>query len=137
MKSIRQPTAILGGMLLVATIATIGSLYLSLGLGLVPCELCWYQRILMYPLVPLLGYAIYDDIDYTQSNFALLIGTYAGLGLLLSGYHSYIQFAPESESVCSSACAIVLYTVGPFSIPNLSFIAFALIGIGCVLYHRL
>jgi disulfide bond formation protein DsbB len=34
----------------VAAIATAGSLYFSESAGFVPCELCWYQRICMYPL---------------------------------------------------------------------------------------
>jgi disulfide bond formation protein DsbB/cytochrome c5 len=36
--------------LLAAWVATCGSLYMSEVLGWVPCLLCWYQRILMYPL---------------------------------------------------------------------------------------
>ena len=36
--------------LLTAAVATSGSLCLSEVLGWVPCTLCWYQRILMYPL---------------------------------------------------------------------------------------
>jgi disulfide bond formation protein DsbB len=35
---------------LVAAVATGGSLFFSEVAGFVPCELCWYQRICMYPL---------------------------------------------------------------------------------------
>ena len=35
---------------LVASIATGGSLFFSEVAGFIPCELCWYQRICMYPL---------------------------------------------------------------------------------------
>ncbi|MDR9412473.1 MAG: disulfide bond formation protein B, partial [Haloferacaceae archaeon] len=35
----------------VATVATVGSLWFQYGLGLYPCTLCWYQRVLMYPIV--------------------------------------------------------------------------------------
>jgi disulfide bond formation protein DsbB len=35
---------------LVASIATGGSLFFSEIAGFVPCELCWFQRICMYPL---------------------------------------------------------------------------------------
>ena len=35
---------------LVSSIATAGSLFFSEIAGFVPCELCWYQRICMYPL---------------------------------------------------------------------------------------
>jgi disulfide bond formation protein DsbB len=34
----------------VAAIATGGSLFFSEIAGFIPCELCWYQRICMYPL---------------------------------------------------------------------------------------
>ncbi|HLM36664.1 MAG TPA: disulfide bond formation protein B [Gaiellaceae bacterium] len=35
---------------LVSSIATGGSLFLSEVAGFIPCELCWFQRICMYPL---------------------------------------------------------------------------------------
>jgi disulfide bond formation protein DsbB len=35
---------------LVSSIATGGSLFFSEIAGFIPCELCWYQRICMYPL---------------------------------------------------------------------------------------
>lgn len=44
---------------LVALFATGGSLYFSENRLFVPCMLCWYQRILMYPLVIVLGLASY------------------------------------------------------------------------------
>lgn len=44
---------------LVALVATAGSLYFSEVRGFVPCTLCWYQRIMMYPQVILLGIASY------------------------------------------------------------------------------
>jgi len=111
---------------LVAIIATTGSLYLSLGLGLVPCELCWYQRILMYPLVPISIYSLYK-----KELFSPLILTLSSIGMIISYYHSFIQLAPD-KSVCSSICSAVLYSVGPFTIPNLSAIAFTLISASVV-----
>ena len=43
---------------IVATVTTLGSLYYSEHAGFVPCELCWYQRIVMYPLVIVLGVGV-------------------------------------------------------------------------------
>jgi disulfide bond formation protein DsbB len=44
---------------LIATVATAGSLYFSLVAHFTPCDLCWYQRIAMYPLaITLLGVAV-------------------------------------------------------------------------------
>ncbi|MDA1515628.1 disulfide bond formation protein B, partial [Bacillus cereus group sp. TH40LC] len=37
--------------LFISLIATCGSLYFSEILGFTPCNLCWYQRIFMYPLI--------------------------------------------------------------------------------------
>jgi hypothetical protein len=43
----------------IAALATAGSLWFSEGAGFPPCELCWYQRIAMYPLVVVLGMAAF------------------------------------------------------------------------------
>lgn len=45
----------------VSVIATLGSLYLSEIKGFLPCDLCWFQRIFMYPLTILLGIAYFKD----------------------------------------------------------------------------
>ena len=42
----------------VAAVSTAGSLWFSEVGDFVPCELCWYQRILMSPLVVVLGVAV-------------------------------------------------------------------------------
>src|SRR5690625_7099623 len=39
-------------------VAVIGSLFFSEIMGYVPCEICWFQRILMYPLVIIYGTAL-------------------------------------------------------------------------------
>ena len=43
----------------VSLVATLGSLYFSEVLHFVPCVLCWFQRICMYPLVIVLGVAAF------------------------------------------------------------------------------
>ena len=43
----------------VAAVSTAGSFWFSEVGGFVPCEFCWYQRILMYPLVVVLGVAVW------------------------------------------------------------------------------
>ena len=40
---------------LIALLATAGALFLGEVMGMVPCVLCWYQRIAMFPLVLVLG----------------------------------------------------------------------------------
>ncbi len=52
---------VLAAATLTALVSTAGSLYFSLGMGLVPCELCWCQRVLMYPLVVIFGVATWEE----------------------------------------------------------------------------
>ena len=53
-----------------ALIATLGSLYFSEVKGFIPCDLCWYQRIFMYPLAVILGIAVYRG-DKSAAWYAL------------------------------------------------------------------
>jgi len=120
--------------LAVSLVATAGSLTFSgvpvlgwQGMGLAPCELCWYQRILMYPLVVLLGLAA-----HRRSRELVLGGlTLAVLGSLVAAYHSLIQYLPSLEAaVCSiGSCTAKLWMLGPLSIPNLSLLAFVAIAV--------
>ena len=123
---------LLGLVTLVATVATAGSLYFSLGLGLVPCELCWYQRILMYPLVVILGVGSLEE-RATVYRTALPLSL-SGLGI--AGYHTVLQISPSVGGTCSigGGCASIQYTLlgGLLTIPRLSLLAFTLISLGLV-----
>lgn len=77
----------------VALASTLGSLYYSEVVGFVPCSLCWYQRILMYPLVPLVGLAVLRrDPDIWPYGLTLSV-----IGLLIALYHISIQFQPALD----------------------------------------
>lgn len=109
---------------LVATVATIGSLYFSEVLGLIPCELCWYQRILMYPLTLILGMAALENRPGVYRT-ALPLSV---LGAIIAAYHSWLQVS-GSSGTCSIGvgCATVQYRALGLTVPNLSLIAFVLI----------
>ena len=113
---------LLGFGALVALVATAGSLYLSLGLGLIPCELCWYQRILMYPLVVVLGVACLENRKSAYRTAVPL----AAVGGTIAAYHSYIQLYPHA-SQCTVGCSTVQYTVFGLTVPNLSLTAFVIV----------
>ena len=58
----------------VSLVATLGSLYFSVVRGFEPCTLCWYQRILMYPIILISGVAIFQKnarIALTTAVFAI------------------------------------------------------------------
>ncbi|POG56401.1 disulfide bond formation protein B [Haloferax marisrubri] len=127
--------AVLAAGTLVALAATSGSLYFSLGLGLTPCDLCWYQRILMYPLVVVLGVAAVEDRPGVwKTVLPLSVG-----GLALSGYHSYLQVAPGAICTVGGPCTSIQYPMlgGLLTIPRLAFIGFALVTLLAVAAARL
>jgi disulfide bond formation protein DsbB len=119
----------LAGAFVVAAIAMSGSLYLSEVAGLTPCKLCWYQRICMYPLVLLLGIALFRRDLLTARRY---IAPLAGIGALISAYHYQLERLPRQptlscglgEPSCSQA---VLDIFGFVSVPFMALAAFLLI----------
>jgi len=110
-------------------VATLGSLrysgigFLGIeGLGLPPCEMCWYQRILMYPLTGVLAVAaLKEDLRVARLGLGLAVP-----GAVLAAYHSLIQFLPHLElgQCLVGSCSGVYYRVLGLTIPNQSLIAF-------------
>lgn len=111
----------------VAGVSTAGSLYYSQVAGFVPCVLCWYQRIAMYPLVLLLGVGLVRP-DGSASRYGLPLSV-VGLGIAL--YHVAIQFQPALETnVCDvgvPCTARYLSVYGFVSIPVMAAGGFLLI----------
>ena len=94
---------------LVAAGAMTGSLYFSEVANYVPCTLCWYQRIAMYPLaVILLIAAIRSDRSVRWYVVPVAI-----VGAAVSSYHYLIEWRPSLEGgVCSAtgpACALIWF----------------------------
>ncbi|PJN88426.1 disulfide oxidoreductase [Bacillus sp. mrc49] len=115
---------------ILSIMATAGSLYFSEILHYVPCTFCWYQRILMYPLVLLLGRAFYEQ-DLKIHRYILPLSI---LGMLVSGYHYCLQKIPALQQfeMCQSGvpCSVdYINWLGFITIPFLAFIAFTLITI--------
>ena len=86
---------------LVAATAMAGSLYFSEVADFIPCTLCWYQRIAMYPLaVILLVAAIRRD-----RGVRWYAGPIAAAGAVISTYHYLVEWFPSLEG--SGVCAAV------------------------------
>ncbi|MEZ3117126.1 disulfide bond formation protein B [Halobaculum sp. MBLA0147] len=127
---LRPRPVLLAGTLVAAT-ATLGSLYLSEVLGLVPCELCWVQRILMYPLVVVVGVAAVERRPAVARTLLPL----STLGAVVAGYHSYLQATATADTCGAVSCAAVQYRLLGLSVPNLSLVAFlllTLVGVVCL-----
>ena len=87
------------GMFVVAAGAMGSSLYYSEYANFTPCDLCWYQRIAMYPLAVLLltGIILRFRMD------PRLIVVAAGIGLAISIYHYQLQLFPDQAEICTSS----------------------------------
>ncbi|MED1512849.1 disulfide oxidoreductase [Bacillus proteolyticus] len=114
----------------VSFIATLGSLYFSEIMKFIPCTLCWYQRIFMYPLVLLLGVAIIKK-DYSISRYSLIFGI---LGSSVSLNHYLIQkivFFSERAVSCGRVPCTGEYInwLGFITIPFLALLGFVVISI--------
>jgi len=84
---------------LVATVATAGSLYYSEVAGFVPCVLCWYQRIAMYPLSAVLAVAAIRR-DGQVWRYVLPPTVVGGL---IATYHYQLQRFPSQSSLTCDA----------------------------------
>lgn len=120
----------------VALVATGGSLFLSEVLGYIPCELCWYQRIFMYPLVLLLGRAAIQG-DLKIVGYAL---PFSIIGGLISTYHYAHQKVPGLAGMSPCKAGIPCHTdyldwFGVITIPLMALVAFILIT-ACLLLIR-
>ncbi|MFK9089928.1 disulfide oxidoreductase [Bacillus salipaludis] len=122
---------------LAAIVATLGSLYFSEVMHFIPCTLCWYQRIFMYPLAIILGVAAYRN-DRGVYKYVLPM---AIIGILISGYHTILQKIPylQQFEMCTSGVPCskdYINWLGFITIPMLALIAFIIITISMVVLAR-
>ena len=113
---------------LIALISTLGSLFFSEVMHFIPCSLCWYQRIFMYPLVLIfLVNLLYPDENVYKYAFPIAI-----VGFVISVYHNLLMFGiiPEKLSPCIQGvpCSTqYINWLGFINIPLLSFFAYTTI----------
>ncbi|MDZ7726303.1 MAG: disulfide oxidoreductase [Candidatus Campbellbacteria bacterium] len=122
----------------IAALAMLGSLFYSEIAQYDPCEFCWYQRILMYPLVVLFGLALLRrDRNILPYGFILSI-----IGAIIALYHYLMQLGFIAPTTCSAVGVSVscsdsfTVTFGYISIPMMALTAFALIIIFSVISQK-
>jgi disulfide bond formation protein DsbB len=121
---------------LVAVVATAGSLIYSEVIHFMPCRLCWYQRIAMYPMsVILLVGAIRREVVVKYYALPFALG-----GLAISIWHYLIQTFPSLEGgSCdpNNPCSAKYVDVFGFvSIPFMAGAGFTLIAVLLIFYVR-
>ncbi|MCP4970495.1 MAG: disulfide bond formation protein B [Arcobacter sp.] len=113
---------------LVSAIATLGSLFFSEIMDFIPCSMCWYQRIFMYPLVLIfLVNLLYPDDKILKYSMPLVF-----IGLFFSIYHNLLMWGiiPESVVPCRQGvpCSTEYFEyLGFINIPFLSLSAYLFI----------
>ncbi len=107
---------------LVALIATVGSLFFGKVLDKAPCTLCWYQRIIMFPLVIILGIAAFRNA-YRIIIYVLPLSL---IGLGISLYHVLMIKFMEGPTYCPE-CTLEAVSKNPATFPFLSFLSFLLL----------
>ena len=114
---------------IVATVATLGSLYYSEIADFVPCRLCWYQRICMYPLavILLVGLLLRDRRTRWYAAPFVIVGAPVSL------YHWLVErvdfFAKSSSCSAEAPCTVPWFQeLGYVTLAFMALSAFLLIG---------
>ena len=120
---------LLGGELWIAfafaALATAGSLFFSEVSQFIPCRLCWFQRIGMYPRAVLLLLAAIRKDTRGGAIYGLPLAVF---GSIVAIYHIYIEYNPEAETAgckIGAPCATKwIEKLGYITIPVLALTAF-------------
>jgi disulfide bond formation protein DsbB len=113
-------------------VATLGSLALSVVFEQPPCDLCWYQRMFMYPIVFISGFAWYKKDFKNGAIYSIML---AVIGALVALYNYLLQISDtlkSSSTFCSPGsatdCSIPEFVeFGFVTTPYISLVAFLLI----------
>ena len=119
-----------------AVASMVGSLYFSEVLGLAPCSLCWYQRIVMYPLVLIIGLGIIKK-DRHFYDYSLPLSVIGGA---IAFYQNLLYYNLISEQLTPCTFGISCVTryislLGFIDIPLLALFA-SIIITATLLIHK-
>ncbi len=122
----RNQKQVVIGMTIVALVAFLGSNYYSEIVGYNPCKLCWYQRIVFFPQLFLLGLALWKRQWNVIAPYIALLSL---IGLAIAGYHYYGQYIDSAVLPCeangNAVCAFIPFgTFGFVTIPLMAFFGF-------------
>ncbi len=133
-KLIGKNGRVLAFMVIFAGVA--GSLFFSNIVLLPPCELCWYQRVFLYPQLFIVGYGILKN-DRRVGEYSILLSV---IGIIIAIYHYYLQMGGAPFTTCGlgevSCSEIQFIRYGFITIPVMSLTAFAAIIVSMVLYKK-
>ena len=111
--------------------ALVASLFYSNVIGFDPCELCWWQRIFIYPQIVIFGIALYNERRHNiQDNMVFVYSlalSFCGAVIALFQYYGQF-FDPDLLSLCTktgASCAKLYFvSFGYITIPLMSLTAY-------------
>ena len=90
---------------IITLLSALFSLVYSEIIGFIPCYLCWYQRVFMFPLVFIFGAAIWSKdrkvVKYTLPMLAV--------GFVFSVYQNFFYYFGESSTLPCDASGVSCY----------------------------
>ena len=116
-------------------LGVLGTFVYSELLNLPPCDLCWFQRVAMYPLVVILfvGILLSDRrVFYYAMPFSLV-------GFFIATYHVLLQLGVVPEVTCriNETCATVSFSLfGFLTIPMQAMLGFLVISLAIILFFK-
>jgi len=111
----------------VAALATGGSLFFSQVAGYVPCEMCWFQRICMYPLSLLTLFLAWHG-DHRAARYLVpfpIVG--AGVSIYHILIENHVVSTPQACQVGAGCTVKWIDYFGYMTIPTLALTAFVLL----------
>ncbi len=111
---------------LISLFASVFPLVYSEIIHFLPCYLCWWQRVFLFPTLFLFGTALWDK-DRRVVRYAVSL---LSVGFLISVYHNFFYYFGETSSVPCDASGVSCYQHlvsefgGYISIPMLALTAF-------------
>lgn len=123
--------------LTISVAAIFGSLFFSEVMKFPPCDLCWYQRILLYPVALI----VLTGLFWESRDTNRFVMPFAWLGLAVAVYHNLVYYkfiqviVPCSET--APCTAQQLNYLGFITIPLLSLVAFIFLVISNLIVHFL
>lgn len=117
------------GELVIVVASIFGSLFFSEVMKFPPCNLCWYQRICVYPMAPIILTGLY--LKSKETVYFLLPFSFVGLAIAV--YHNLVYYkvvsviVPCTESAPCTAQQLNMF--GFVTIPLLSALTFLLLTI--------
>lgn len=133
----------LAALAIISIVSIVGSLIYQLAYETPVCELCWWQRIFLYPVSIIALVALW----YRTREAHVTIGILAFLGFLIASYHYYYHFqrfvlGNELSLPCSYGGLLPACTDSPIlifgfaTIPFLGIMVFGTLIVIGLLAHR-